>query len=314
MKIGLISNPKSNANRVRGGVAGQIEAGHDILTAQPANHDALETDLKRFAKEGVELIAIDGGDGTVRDVVSSVHHAYPTQWPTFALLPSGKTNVIAEHVGGFGTGLNGWRALVAAQEAGKLTAFQNQCAALEISWPNRPEPMRRGFLLGCAAFTDGVQMANDSIHPVGIAKGLAVAMAIGGILRRALTKRSKGKRPSGEAGQVIVDGAQINGDRHFLMLASTLNRLTMGIKPFWDEGRGDIHWLDIPAPAKRLAIGALMIALGKRRDWMVRSGYASGRAEAIDLRFDAPFVLDGEAYRSARARADCCFAAYYICE
>lgn len=283
---------------MRGGVAGQLDPREGALTAQPVDHDALEADLVRFAQAGVELIAIDGGDGTVRDVVSSIHHAYPDEWPVFALLPSGKTNVIAGHVGGFGTGMNGWRSLVEAQDVGRLTEFQKKCPALEVSWPGRSELMCRGFLFGCAAFTDGVKMANDSIHPMGIAKGLAVAIAIGGILRRALTKRSKHRNESGELGQVLVDGAQVNGDRHFLVLASTLNRLTMGIKPFWDEGRGDVHWLDISAPAKRLAIGGVMIALGKRQEWMVRDGYASGRAEGIDLKFKSPFVLDGETYDS----------------
>lgn len=296
MKIGLISNPLSRANRKSGGVAARVQPCDDICVAQPRGLEQLVDDLIRFAHEGVELIAIDGGDGTVRDIVSSIDQAYGENWPLMALLPSGKTNVIAGHVGHFGAGQKGWERLLEVRKTGKLAQMQTQCAAIEISWPGRDDPVQRGFLLGFAAFADGVRMANESIHPMGINKGLAVAMAIGGVLRRSLMSGSKNRADSGEAGTVLVDGAPVNGDRHFLVLASTLDRLTLGLKPFWNEGRGAINWLDISAPPKRAVIGIPSVALGKRRAWMEESGYASGRAEAMDVRFENPFVLDGELY------------------
>lgn len=296
MKIGLISNPLSRANRKSGGVAARVQPCDDICVAQPRGHDQLVEDLIRFAHEGVELIAIDGGDGTVRDIVSSIDQAYGENWPLMALLPSGKTNVIAGHVGHFGAGQKGWERLLEVRKTGKMAQMQTQCAAIEISWPGRDDPVQRGFLLGFAAFADGVRMANESIHPMGINKGLAVAMAIGGVLRRSLMSGSKNRADSGEAGTVQVDGTQVNGSRHFLVLASTLDRLTLGFRPFWNEGRGAINWLDISAPPKRAVIGILSVALGKRRAWMEENGYASGRAEAMDVRFENPFVLDGELY------------------
>lgn len=296
LKIGLISNPLSRANRKSGGVAARIEPSDDICIAQPRGHDQLVDDLIRFAQEGVELIAIDGGDGTVRDIVSNIDHAYGDQWPLFALLPSGKTNVIAGQVGHFGAGYKGWQRLLAVRKTGKLAGMKTECAAIEISWPGRNDPVQRGFLLGFAAFADGVRMANETIHPMGIAKGLAVAMAIGGVLRRSLLSGKETRKTSGEAGTVLVDGKPVNGERHFLVLASTLDRLTLGLQPFWDEGRGAINWLDISAPPKRAVVGILSVALGKRKAWMEENGYASGRADAMDVNFEQPFVLDGELY------------------
>ena len=296
MKIGLISNPLSRANRKSGGVAARVTPGDDICIAQPRDHDQLVDDLSRFAREGVGLIAIDGGDGTVRDIVSNIHYAYGDVWPLIALLPSGKTNVIAGQVGHFGAGDKGWQRLLAVREAGKLADMKTECAAIEISWPGRSDPVQRGFLLGFAAFADGVRMANETIHPMGIAKGLAVAMAIGGVIRRSLLSGNKTRKASGEAGTVLVDGTQINGERHFLVLASTLDRLTLGLQPFWKQGRGAVNWLDIAAPPKRAVVGILSVALGKRKAWMEENGYASGRAEVMEVNFEQPFVLDGELY------------------
>lgn len=296
LKIGLISNPKSNANKKHGGLGARIKPEPGILVARPTTHDELKDELLRFAKEGVEVVAIDGGDGTVRDVISFIHYGYPDVWPSFALLPGGKTNVIAAHVGGFGKGLEGWQSLLKAREAGTLSKVQEECAALEVSFPAEPDFLMRGFLLGAAAFTDGVAMANESLHPKGIAQSLAVALAIGGMLRRAVFRRSQDDNRISKAGTVSLDGVALPVQYHFLVMASTLERLTMGIKPFRNEGVGDVFWLDVSASAKWFLIGGAMVAMGAHKEWMRNAGYASGRTHEMDIVSDAPFVLDGETY------------------
>ncbi len=296
LKIGLLTNPLSRANRQSGGVAARIAGNTHVSIAHPRNHDELVSDLQRFARDGVDLIAIDGGDGTIRDVLSNIDSAYPGAWPHIALLPSGKTNVIAGQVGHFGPGYKGWQRLMAAKDAGTLEAKPHPLRALEISRPNGDTPVQRGFLLGFAAFTDGVRMANEKIHPMGIAKGLAVAMVIGGILRRAVVNSFGTSGYPGEAATVLVDDVPTNGARHFLVIASTLDRLTLGLRPFWDQGVGPVNWLDVAAPPTSTFWGVVNLAFGNRKKWMEEGGYAGGRAERLDIKCDAPFVLDGEVY------------------
>lgn len=277
-------------------MAARVRPSADVCVSQPRSHDELIADLKRFATDDVELIVIDGGDGTVRDVVSCIHHAYAGAWPEFSILPSGKTNVIAGEVGHFEAGDKGWRRLIEVRDAGRLGHVHKSCAALEVTWPQRDAPMQRGFLMGFAAFAEGKRIAEEKLHPMGIAKGLAVAIAIGHVLRRTLMSGLRKSDTAGDAGMVQVDGAQINVDRHFLVMASTLGRLTLGIRPFWDQGTGPINWLDISAPPKRVFRGLILLALGKRKPWMEQGGYASGRAETLDIKFNEAFVLDGELY------------------
>ncbi len=296
LKIGLISNPRSNANQRQGGIGSQVSPEPSVLVAQPASHDELKLELLRFAREGVDLIAIDGGDGTIRDVLTYIDHAYPNDWPYFVLLPSGKTNVVAAHVGSFGTGVHGWRNLLTARQAGTLTKVIVETPALEVRWPAQKERVLRGFLLGCAAFTDGVELANEKIHPKGIAKSLAVALVIGGILKRVLTRKAEDGKETAKKGQVIVDGTAVNGDRHLLFMASTIHRLTLGIKPFRKAGAGNLLWLDISNNVRHLAYGGMMVVLGKYKKWMLEGGYASGAAHEIDLQFNSPFIMDGDAF------------------
>lgn len=295
MRIGLISNPRSHANRGGRGLAGQPPSAPGLVSAAPRDHAELGEALGRFAGDGVQVLAIDGGDGTVREVLNQIDRAWPEAWPGFALLPSGKTNAIAADLGHFGPGARGLARLLAARNAGKLGEHWTERPALEVSWPGH---CVRGFLFGAAAFSEGVRLANERLHPAGLYKGVAVLAALGGVLRRSLARRGPSGAAPGERAELRVDGRRVNGERHFLVLASTLERLTPGLRPFRDRGEGPVNWLDVSAPPVRPIAGLALAALGRHLPWMERNGYASGRARLVQLELDEPFVIDGESYRA----------------
>ena len=84
--------------------------------------------------------------------------------------------------------------------------------------------------------------------------------------------------------------------RRFLLLATTLDRLMLGLRPFWGDGRGAVRWLDVQAPPRRLAAALWAGGRGRPEPWMAAAGYNSGRAERLRVAMDEPFVLDGEVF------------------
>ena len=64
-KVGVVHNPRSHAYRQQ--AAGTRPEG--VLWVEPATPQALAEDMRRFAADGVGLVVIDGGDGTVREVI-----------------------------------------------------------------------------------------------------------------------------------------------------------------------------------------------------------------------------------------------------
>ena len=66
-KIGYIRNARSTG----GGSA--PPASTDLLVYAPSNFDELETALHEMQRAGVETLIIDGGDGTIREVLSRSH-------------------------------------------------------------------------------------------------------------------------------------------------------------------------------------------------------------------------------------------------
>ncbi|HAU22002.1 MAG TPA: hypothetical protein DCS24_05300, partial [Erythrobacter sp.] len=64
-RVGVIYNPRSHHNK---GQDLDCEVSPHVFVAQPGERDQLPTALCELAKRGIDLLVINGGDGTVRDV------------------------------------------------------------------------------------------------------------------------------------------------------------------------------------------------------------------------------------------------------
>src|SRR5690606_19886232 len=121
---------------------------------EPAAPGDLSGHLKRFASEGVDLVVIDGGDGTVREVLGALPAAYGQAWPVLAVLPSGKTNILALDLGA----KPGWGLEAALERAGRDKPVLATRTPIEVSWSGGGRPLVRGFLVGLGAFVKATEM------------------------------------------------------------------------------------------------------------------------------------------------------------
>jgi hypothetical protein len=96
--------------------------------------------------------------------------------------------------------------------------------------------------------------------------------------------------------EVAPDDRPALAGHRFLLLATSLDRLMLGLWPFWGEGAGPVRWLDVAAPPKRLAAALWAARQGRPGPWMPAAGYRSGRADRLAIRLRTPFVLDGEVF------------------
>lgn len=297
MRIGVISNPRSLHNR-DGGFSRAVAECRDLLHAQPRTTAELEEALLDFRQREVEVIAVSGGDGTIREILTALPRSYGDEQPHLALLPSGKTNLVARVVGGrsdrVGNGNAGLARLLDAARGKTLSPVE--WPVLDITWRDLPERRVSGFLFGTAGFTAGTRLAYSHVHTAGINNASAVILSIAAIAASALFGSRRHALVAGEDMRVGVDGAPTRGGRHFLTLATTLDRLILGLTPFWGEGEEPVRWLDIPAPPQRLMAALLPTLRGRPRPWMLDAGYASGRAREMVVELSQPFVVDGELF------------------
>lgn len=282
MRIAVIRNPTSNRN-ARSGIRPT-----GFPTAEPRDQAELRAALAEFQAGRIVILVIDGGDGTIREVLSAL---VEMDWrPRLAVLPRGKVNLIARDVG-----LADHRPDLLARLAGGAGRIERR-ALLRLDHQGGTS---HGLFLGAGAFTQGWELANAHLHPRGLRSTGAVAAALALILGRAATDRRLG---AGIPVTLRADGEAMLDGPCFVLLATTLERLLLGLWPFWGSGDGAVKSLAVSAPPQRLAAALTALARGRPKDWMETAGYVSRRSGRLDIIGEAPVILDGEAFSPAAGR------------
>jgi diacylglycerol kinase (ATP) len=284
IRAGVIWNQRSHRNQARGG--GRALLPDDVLDIVPEQESGLFAGLRRMAGEGVNLVVIDGGDGTVREVLTRLPEAYGGRWPMLAIVPNGKTNALALDLGvPLGATLED---ILDSAHAGK-PAKRRHC--LEVLRPGQALPERRGFLFGLGAFVRGTQLAQKN-HDRGFFDNAAIGVTMAGALGRTLFGGPDDVWRRGEAVRLSHIGEE---RRWFLLLASTLKRFPLGVKPFGAPHAG-LKLLSVEAPPRRLLSAIPAVLRGRTDPWLEAAGYRRDDLAAFDLSFAGDFVLDGEMF------------------
>ena len=91
-------------------------------------------------------------------------------------------------------------------------------------------------------------------------------------------------------------GRVADTDTHrYILLASTLTRMPLGVQPF-GAARDGLKTLLVDAPPRWLAAAAPLIVAGSPAKWLDRAGYHRIDTPALDVTMEAGFILDGEVY------------------
>ncbi|MCB9759959.1 MAG: diacylglycerol kinase [Alphaproteobacteria bacterium] len=100
--IGVVTNPRSRRNRRNPGLQHQLAyvLGEQGQLAAPTDLDGLRSAMVRFKERRIDVLAINGGDGTSHVVFSTMLSVYQdTPMPAVALLRGGTMNTVASGLG-----------------------------------------------------------------------------------------------------------------------------------------------------------------------------------------------------------------------
>lgn len=254
----------------------------------PRNHAELHDVLASFAARHINLLVIDGGDGTVRDVISAAKRHFRHAFPRLAVVPSGKTNALALDLGI----PNDWT-ITSALEAAHSGRVGLR-SPIEISRRGESQTPIRGFLFGTGAFLRATALAQKT-HRIGAFNGLAVGLSIAGSVAQTAFGGRDNVWRRGDMLRIEWQDGRVVEQPHYLALASTLMRLPTGIKPF-GRVRDGLKLLTIDAPPRRLLTSVPTLLRGSEAASLERDGYHRTDVEQVGLTIETGFVLDGEAY------------------
>ena len=295
MRIGVISNPRSQRNQSEMARMRELIERHSVPHGEIDEIESVPHILQRLAADGVELVAVSGGDGTVQAVLTALlnGNAFSSP-PRVAVLAAGMTNLIAADVGMKDHPAEALARLLEPDAMTRGKAVERSVLSLQID--PAAEPVH-GMFLATAGFHRAVMLVRRRVHSTGAVRNLAAGMGIAASLLRLLIGHGgKEELLQGDAIRVDIDGSRGEMRDYLLWMATTLDRFIMHLQPFWGGGPQALRYTAVPYPARRLALAMWPILSGRPKKWMTEAGYSSGRATALELTLDCPIVFDGEVF------------------
>lgn len=281
VRIGFIRNGKARHNIGRYGL--EVPGTGD--RAMPDSRDDLRDALALFARNGVNALVIDGGDGTIRDVLTMATSCFD-RFPRVAVVPSGKTNALAIDLGLPRDWTEG--DAVRALRAGRVV----ERSPIAIKRPDSRTAELHGFIFGAGAFVLATALAQKT-HRLGAFNGLAVGLSIAGCVAQTMFGGDGNPWRQGTPMRIaLADGRTLDGAK-YLLFASTLERLPVGVRPFGTPRPG-LKMLTIDAQPRRFA--AAVPALLGGGDLPQESSYRRNDVDSVDLAIKGDIILDGEIF------------------
>lgn len=242
----------------------------------------------------IDLLIIDGGDGTVREIITHLSDTFKDEPPLIGILAHGNTNLIARNVGK----ISHYSILetLAQLPSAELIPEGRKVPVLKIQFSKDERPTLRGFIMGWGAYAAATDIAKQEIKVRGTRQVLRAFITI---LQRTLIGREAAALREGVRATVEVSDHDTIQGRRFIGIATTLpGRLIAGLNPFWGKGVGPIRWLDVHSPARLLFFAAPLAAFGRPMKWMVKAGYISDQSATMTLSVEGGIVLDGELFET----------------
>ncbi|MCH8862183.1 MAG: diacylglycerol kinase [Proteobacteria bacterium] len=296
-QVCVLSNPNSTGNLARFDQLRRIlENTSHALHYELSSVDDIPEALRMFAKTNPVMLIINGGDGTVQATLSSIVNDKPfDQVPPVAVLASGKTNMIAADLGAGGRPTRVLKKLLALAANGKLPARQTQRYLIEMDMGDG-HPPRYGMFFGGGGIVGGIRYCRARIYPLNLPNFLSHILTIILLSGSAITgARKKGAALYTESMKIVMPSGGIVEGRFFAVVATTLDRLVLGMRPYAREGRGKLKFsaIDMRATSILNAMrGILMGSFGRKS----LAGINVRRVNEIRITGNNPVTLDGELY------------------
>src|SRR4051794_19712992 len=125
-RIALLSNPKSSRNVAQLARIREYCSDHpDVFHYEVEHAHQIGAAMKVIARVRPKVLAINGGDGTVQTVLTEIYNGghFGDCAPPVAVLPSGKTNLIALDLGARGDPVEALERLIALARTDDLARY-----------------------------------------------------------------------------------------------------------------------------------------------------------------------------------------------
>ena len=306
LRLACVTNPESGRNRRHlAEVRALLSARSGVVYREARGQRAVSEALREMRADPPDLLVVNGGDGTVAAVLTTLLLEGPfPRLPLLVLLRGGTTNMTAGDVGSREALLPSLRRLLDPSGELEGTLVERPVLRVDVS----PEgPAQFGMFFGTGAIVRGIEFCHRRVHSRGLRDSLAPALCTLRVLWAMARgdERYASPRPMTVAGRVAREqaggGEEDQEQDYLLVLASSLERLFAGLRPYWGDAEGAFYHSRLRARAGHAARTLLPLFWGRAGRFATpEHGYHSGKLDSLSLEMDGPVTVDGEVYQASR--------------
>jgi hypothetical protein len=299
--VALLSNPRSTGNlsmlpRMRSFCASQSDIFHYEVESVEQIGEALRT----IARVNPKVLVVNGGDGTVQAALTELYlgNHFDGSPPPVAVLPNGKTNLIALDLGAVGDPIAALQRVMDIARSGieEHVVVRELIALSDGSDGSRPV---LGMFLGGAGLADTILYCRNKIYPLGLPNGISHFLtAIAVMVTLILGIRTAFLPPAARPLKVsMMRAGQIQG-RFSLLIVTTLHKLLLGSSTGGSAASGALQLMVVeqrPLPLLRALFAGIFGRVGRDRMDGVHFEYG----DEIQIEGErSSVILDGEIFQA----------------
>jgi len=296
LRTGVLCNPASGRvrkriNRIRHLVA-QIPG---VIYRETKNADETRAAITNFRTNKIDLLVIIGGDGTVQAILNLLFSepCFPKR-PLLSIIPAGSTNMTARDIGYRGNPERNLKKL-ASIIVRPADAVHVHRPVLRVEQGD--DFVSHGMFFGTGIIASGSRYFQEKVKKTGLTGETASALVILRLLTALLLKRrTEDLKPARI--RLKDDSSGIQDMSCLILFASTLNRLLLGMRPYWGQEVAPIRTTYIKTSPLNLWRSLLAIVTGRHEGLVIENGYYSRNNHTLELFLNGGFIIDGELFNS----------------
>ncbi|ABQ70248.1 diacylglycerol/lipid kinase family protein [Rhizorhabdus wittichii] len=299
--VALLSNPRSTGNlsmlpRMRSFCASHSDIFHYEVESVEQIGEALRT----IARVNPKVLVVNGGDGTVQAALTELYLGdhFDGSPPPVAVLPNGKTNLIALDLGAVGDPIAALERVMEIARGGidDHVVVRELIALSDGADGTRPV---LGMFLGGAGLADTILYCRNKIYPLGLPNGISHFLtAIAVLVTLILGIRTAFLPPAARPMKVsMMRHGQLQG-RFSLLIVTTLHKLLLGSSTGNSSTSGSLQMMVVeqrPMPLLRALFAGIFGRVGRGN----MDGVHFERGDEIKIEGErSSVILDGEIFQA----------------
>lgn len=291
--IGVVTNPRSRRNKRNPGLQHQLAyvLGEQGALAAPMDLGALESSVEHFREREIDVLAINGGDGTNHVVLSAFLRVYGDKpLPKVALLRGGTMNTVASGLGIRGQPSELLGRLVSAYHSGEPMALVERNLLVVDD--------QAGFLFGNGILSHFLEAYYEAAEPtpasaLGVLIHTVASALVGGKFAQRMVRPIQA--------EVTAGHRRWTSHSWLTVAAGTVDDIGFGFRPFFRavDHPGYMHALGMFCDASAVVGQLWNVWRGKPLD---HPQMVDGVTDRLVIESDQalPFMIDGDFHQGGQ--------------